>query len=184
MTLPNHPRSDEAFDFLLMRRRLVDFDGNPVDGDGPDPEQWALADALSDAGVPPDLLSVGRGRMTVLSLDERDFMREKLMREPDANAQLIRALLTVDETSGREPAMGDLLAVLLPGDVAVVYEVVIASADLETPAEHSLGAEAEALVSLARGHAILCRSPDHPIVRTGADEQDPESGHGGSDAKH
>lgn len=168
MTLSQH-KADDAFEFTLMRARLVHATGTPVDGDGHDPDQWSLADALSKAGAPLDLLPVGRGRMAVLSLDEREFVREKLIREPEPHAQFLRALLAMNESANREPAMGDLLAVLLPGDVAVVYEVVIASADLDFSPENSLGPQDQSLVSLVHGQAILRRGPDLPVVHLRAD---------------
>lgn len=170
MTLSQH-KTDDAFEFTLMRTRLIDATGTPVDGDGHDPEQWALADALSQAGAPLDLLPVGRGRMTVLSLDEREFVREKLVREPEPYAQFLRVLLVMHETAEREPAMGDLLAVLLPAGVAMVYEVVIASADLDFFPESSPGPQDQAFVSLVRGQAILRRGPDLPAVHLVADPE-------------
>lgn len=183
MTQANQLGPEEAFDFLLMRRELVDLDGNAVDGDGPDPEQWALADALSDAGVPPDLVPLGRGRMTVLALDEREFVQRKLVHEPGQDSQYMRAMLDMDDTAERAPGMRDLVAVLLPENVAVVFEVVITWADLELPPEQSPGPDAEVLVSLPRGHAILRRGPDLPVVGTGP-EQRSDIGHGGGDAGH
>jgi hypothetical protein len=179
--------TDETFEFTLMRRQLVDAAGSPVDGDGQDPEQWTLADALSDAGAPLDVLPVGRGRMTVLSLDEREFVREKLMHHPEPHTQFLRAMLEMDESAEREPGMEDLLAVLLPGDVTVLYEVVITWADLELAPESTVGGGAEALVSLPRGHAILRRGQDLPVVCAGCDsdyELHPDIGHGGSNAQH
>lgn len=173
----------EAFQFSLMRRQLVDAAGNPVDGDGPDPEQWALADALSDANAAADLLPLGRGRMTVLSLDEREFVRQTLMHEPEPGSQFIRTLMEMDEGAERTPAMDDLVAVLLPEGMAVVYEVVIASADLELPAEEANNPDAVVWASLPLGHAILRRGPDLPIVRIGPSEE-LDQGHGGNDAQH
>lgn len=186
MTRSDQPSAEEAFDALLMRRQLVDLDGNAVDGDGPDPQQWALADALFDANVPPNLVPLGSGRMTVITLDEREFVRQKLVHEPEPDSQYLRVMLEMDEAAQRAPAMSDLVAVMLPGGVTVVHEVVVAWADLELQPKQSLDPDADVLVwvSLPHGHAILRRGPDLPVVATGAQEQQPSDiGHGGSDVQ-
>lgn len=179
----NTAATDGSFDFTLVRRRIVDESGHPVDSD--DPAQWANEDELLESNAPPDIVGLGRGRMTVLSTDEAEFVRLKLMSEPKAGEQYIRADLRMDVGAAREPAMSDLVAVLVPGNLAVVYEVMLASADLEVPPEVANDPDAVVLVSLPRGHAILRRGPDLPIVRAGPDdEQDAEITEGGSHAQH
>jgi hypothetical protein len=160
-------QENESFEFTLIRRQLVDADGKAVNEDSDDPSEWDRADAV-DANAPPDILYIGRGRMTVISSDERAFVTEHLALDPEPQARYIRAALEMEATE-REPSMGDLVAVVLPADTAVLFEVVICWADLELTAEELLVADATTLVSLPLGHAILRRHPDLPVVRTAFD---------------
>lgn len=179
---------EESFAFSLFRRRLADAEGRPVTGDDPsDLEQCAQAEALSDAGAPPELLPLGHGRLTVISHggDVRDFVREKLAHEVELNTQYLEAKIDMDADAEWRPAMGHLMAVSLPGGVAVVYEVVFSWVDCEASGRHMSEHSSPDWVTsftLPSGHAILRRGPELPLVSTGADDDEPEI-LGGSDAK-
>jgi hypothetical protein len=187
--MPTPTQPEESFEFTLLRRQLGDDDGNHVTDDPNDPEQGALAEVLLDANTAPELLPVGHGRMTVVSHGDavREFVRAKLAQEPEENTQYVEALVVMDPDAERPPAMTDLVAVPLPGSVAVLYEVVISWSDCQESAAHVWPEHADLdwkpCFTLARGHAILRRGPDLPLVSTGADDDEPEI-LGGSDAEH
>ena len=190
MSAPSATPSPEAFEFLLLRRRLVDDEGRPVTDDPNDLEQSALAEALTDANTPPSLVPVGHGHMTIIAHgdDVRAFVRDKLAHEPEDDANYCEAAeITMEPGAERGPAIGDLLAVLLHGNVALLFEVMFSWIDCEESAAHVWPEHADLewkpCFTLAPGHAILRRGPELPLVSTGGDDEEPEI-LGGSDAEH
>jgi hypothetical protein len=175
---------DAAFPFTLMRERSVDHDGNPVDDN--DLKQWALVHTLEQSNVPPDVVAFGRGQMTVLSQDESAFVREKILMEVDPQGRCIRAHLRMDNPAqSRQPAMGDLVAVLLADGSAMMYEIIVAASDLDAAAAaHPLEPDAVVVISMPPGQAILQFRRDLGCIDPNAGADNHENTAGAAHAKH
>jgi hypothetical protein len=160
---------DSPFEFTLLRARTVGENASPLSDENPD--DWQKIDALADA--PPDVQSLGRGRLVITGTDESDFVREKLCAEVDASGQYLRAVLTMND-SVRQPALGELLAVLLADGSALVYEVLISAADLaDARAAHPPEPDSVAFVTLEPGEAILHLRTDLGLINTASDGEAP-----------
>jgi hypothetical protein len=169
------PPPDRGFPFTLLRERAADAHGNAVRETELDPATW-IADDLDEARIFPDVVSLGRGRLTVLSTDERAFVQAKLMIEPLADGQYLRAALSMDDPGSPPPAMGDLVAVLLPAAGAVVYEILLAAADVEDALRsHPPEADSTVHLAIAAGQAVLQLRTDLGLIGDSADSEGPDA---------
>ncbi|MDB5957518.1 hypothetical protein [Ramlibacter sp.] len=161
------PNQESAFEFTLLRARIVDENGTPLNDENPD--DWLKVDALADAAQ--DIESLGRGRLVITGTDESDFVREKLCVEVEASGQYLRAVVEMRDDAPL-PAIGELLAVLLADGSALVYEVLISAADLgDAHAAHPPEPDSIAVFTLEPGEAILHLRTDLGLINAASDEE-------------
>jgi hypothetical protein len=161
MKIAAHP---EAFEAILLRPRMVDGDGNLVNEDSDDlealPAIWALADRLSDEGVPPQMFVLGRCRLLVISEDDSEIAKMCLLPEDCEGKTFIRARLIANEPNAPEVGGGDVVAVLVSAEAALVYEVVVDAS--EVPAVIESGAIP--IVTLPAGETVLELRADLDLI--------------------
>jgi hypothetical protein len=158
----------ESFEFTLMRARATDADGQLVNEDSADPDDWARADAATGMEV----VGLGRGRLTVTEPDARAFVASHLLIDPAPGISYIRATVVMDSASERAPAMADLIGVMLPDGSAVMFEVMLSADDL---ASEPTGDAAVVFVRLQAGEVVLQSRPDLGVLDTASVEGDSEA---------
>jgi hypothetical protein len=133
-----------ALPALHFRERVLDDNGEPLDGELP--ENWELADSRL-----PDLLRIGQGQLLITSADDLAFVRETLLPGWERGDDVV---IRATYTQAAQIRMGDFLVALIDGALAVTYEVLVTGEDIP----HLLNEPGEMCLALRADLSLLWAS--------------------------